>query len=69
LVTLDGKFSARTNALGAFEFASVAAGAHTLTVLQDDLPLPWTLETEQKITASISTRATTRIDIGAKRPR
>lgn len=69
LVTLDGKFSARTNASGAFEFASVAAGVHTLTVLQDDLPLPWTLDTEQKITASISTRATTRIDIGAKRMR
>jgi len=67
LVTLDGKFSTRTNAFGGFEFPSVVSGQHTLSVLQDDLPLPWSVDTDQKITAPISTRDTTHIDIGAKR--
>ena len=69
LVVLDGRFSVRTNAFGAFGFPNVASGPHTLTVLQDDLPLPWTVDTEQKINAPVSTRDTFRIDIGAKRMR
>ncbi|MBL8524071.1 MAG: hypothetical protein JNN20_10305 [Betaproteobacteria bacterium] len=69
LVTLDGKFSTRTNAFGGFEFPTVVSGAHTLTVLQDDLPLPWTVDTEQKINAVVSTRDITRINIGARRMR
>lgn len=69
LVTLDGKFSMRTNATGGFEFPAVVSGAHTLTVLQDDLPLPWTLDSDRKIEAPVSTRDITRIDIGAKRLR
>lgn len=69
LIMLDGKFATRTNSFGGFEFASVASGAHILTVLQDDLPLPWTVDTEQRISAPVTTRGTTRIDIGAKRPR
>lgn len=69
LVTLDGKFSTRTNAFGGFEFPTVVSGAHTLTVLQDDLPLPWTIDTEQKINAAVSTRDVTRVNIAAKRLR
>ncbi len=67
LVMLDGKFSTRTNAYGGFEFPSVVAGPHVVTVLQDDLPLPWTVDAERKINAPVSTRGNTRIDIGAKR--
>ncbi len=72
LVVLDGKFGVRTNAFGDFEFPSVVSGQHTLSVLQDDLPLPWTVDMDQKnqkISAPVSTRDTTRVDIGAKRPR
>lgn len=69
LVTLDGRFSTRTNAFGAFEFSNVVSGPHTLSVLQDDLPLPWTVDTDRKITAPVSTRDTTHVDIGAKRIR
>lgn len=69
LVILDGKFSIRTNAYGGFEFPNVVSGPHNLTVLPDDLPLPWTLDTEQKIMAPVSTRSSTRVDIGAKRMR
>jgi len=67
LVVLDGKFTTRTNAFGAFEYPNVASGPHVLTVLQDELPLSWTIDTERKITARVSTRETTHIDIGAKR--
>ena len=69
LVVLDGKFSTRTNAFGEFVFPNVVSGQHRLNVLQDNLPLPWTVDTDQKIIATVSTRDTTRIDIGAKRMR
>ncbi len=67
LVILDGKFSTRTNTDGFFEFPRVVSGQHTLAVLQDDLPLPWSVDTERKINAVLSTRETIRVDIGAKR--
>ena len=67
VVMLDGKFTTPTNSQGAFEFPAVAAGAHSITVLADDLPLPWTLEPERKFNAPVTTRGNTRIDIGAKR--
>lgn len=69
LVILDSRYSTRTNAFGGFEFPSVVSGSHILTVLQDDLPLPWTVDTEQKIMAPVSTRDVSRVDIGAKRMR
>lgn len=69
LVLLDGKYSTRTNAFGSFEFISVVAGSHLLVVVQDDLPLPWSLDSDQRINAPVSTRDVTRIDIGAKRSR
>ncbi len=67
VVLLDGKFSVRTDASGNFEFANVVAGSHSLTVMQDDLPLPWTVDSEQKIPANVSTRDVTRVEVGAKR--
>ena len=67
LVMLDGKFATRTNAYGGFEFPSVISGPHVITVLQDDLPLPWSVEPERKINAPVSTRDVTRVDIGARR--
>ena len=41
---LNGRFAARTNSEGRFEFASVAAGSHVLTVVPDNLPLPWVVQ-------------------------
>ncbi len=64
---LDEKFTNPTNAPGGFEFPAVAAGAHFISVLPDDLPLPWLLEPEQKFGAPATTRGNTRIDIAAKR--
>ena len=69
LVMLDGKFSVRTNASGNFEFPNVVSGRHTLSVLPDDLPLPWSVDSEQSISTTVTTRGTTHIDIGARRIR
>jgi hypothetical protein len=36
-------------------------------VVQDDLPLPWTMDVDRRYDAPVSTRGITRIDMGAKR--
>jgi hypothetical protein len=65
-VVLDGRFSTRTNAQGAFEFAFVAAGEHSLTVVADNLPLPW-FAPEAPIKFGVQTRGVTQLDVPAKK--
>jgi SdrD B-like domain len=67
VVVLDGRYSTRTDAIGNYQFSDVASGPHALTVVQDDLPLPWTMDTDRRYDAPVSTRGTTRIEMGAKR--
>lgn len=67
VVLLDGRYSTRTDAAGNYQFADVASGAHALTVVQDDLPLPWTINSERRYLVNVSTRGTARVDIGARR--
>jgi SdrD B-like domain len=64
-VLLDGRFSTETDRLGRFEFPYVAAGAHTITVVSDNLPLPWSIPDEGKQTIRVFTRDQTRVVIGA----
>ena len=64
-VLLDGRFSAQTDNLGRFEFAYVAEGAHVITVISDNLPLPWTLDKEGRTELRVFTRDTTNVEIGA----
>ncbi len=69
-VILDGRYAVRTDSQGRFEFQDVAVGAHTLTVMPDNLPLPWYIDeasTEQGI--EVRVREDLRIDIPASRPR
>lgn len=40
-VVLDGRFSTRTDAAGRYEFPWVSAGEHTVQVMPDNMPLPW----------------------------
>lgn len=40
-VILDGRFAARTDAQGRYEFPWVVAGEHTVQVQPDNVPLPW----------------------------
>lgn len=66
-VLLDGRFAAQTDALGRFEFAYVAAGSHVLTVISDNLPLPWGLLKDGRTEIRVFTRDSTTVNIGATR--
>jgi len=68
-VVLDGQFSVQTDANGRFDFPSVAAGHHVITVQPDNLPLPWTLSNSGRAEVEVSTRDRTEINIGALRIR
>ncbi|MGO9513891.1 MAG: hypothetical protein ACLP2F_09655 [Steroidobacteraceae bacterium] len=68
-VVLDGRFSAQTDATGRFDFPVVATGHHVITVISDNLPLPWTLVNEGRTEVEVSTRGRTDISIGAQRLR
>jgi len=68
-VVLDGRFSVQTDASGRFSFPVVAAGHHVISVVQDNLPLPWTLVNEGRTELVVTTRGRTDIAIGAQRPR
>jgi SdrD B-like domain len=64
-VQLNGRFSVDTDAQGRFEFPYVAAGAHTIQVVSDNLPLPWALAGEGKQTIRVNTRDQVRVVFGA----
>ncbi|GAB2494700.1 carboxypeptidase-like regulatory domain-containing protein [Arenimonas alkanexedens] len=69
-VLLDGRFSVRTDSQGNFEFPRVAVGSHTITVVPDNLPLPWFLdEGNNARTIDVEVREAARVDIGARRQR
>ncbi|MGA8515922.1 MAG: hypothetical protein WB821_14245, partial [Burkholderiaceae bacterium] len=67
-VLLDGRYAVQTDAQGRFEFAYVVAGPHVLTVISDNLPLPWVLEQDGRTALRIYTRETTTIDLAASKP-
>ena len=68
-VVLDGRFSVQTNAAGRFSFPVVATGHHVITVVADNLPLPWVLIGDGRRETEVTTRDRTVISIGAQRPR
>jgi hypothetical protein len=68
-VLLDGRFSVQTDAAGRFNFSSVAAGHHVITVVSDNLPLPWALINQGRAEFDLSTRGRTQLSIAAQRPR
>jgi len=67
-VILDGRYQVRTDAQGRYEFPAVAAGHHTLTVMPDNLPLPWVLPADGHFEIEVETRHHARRDVGARRP-
>lgn len=67
-VLLDGRFYARTDQSGRFEFPLVAVGVHTITIVPDNLPLPWAVA-EPKFEVLVSARSTSNLEIGARRLR
>ena len=68
-VVLDGRFSVQTDANGRFDFPVVATGHHVVTVISDNLPLPWALVNGGRTEVDVTTRGRTDISIGAQRPR
>ncbi len=66
-ILLDNKFPVRTDIQGRFEFSLVTAGPHVLTVVPDNLPLPWTVEGTAGRQIIVRLRETTTIEIGASR--
>jgi hypothetical protein len=68
-IILDGLYATRTDPQGRFEFPQVAAGKHVLTVVPDNLPLPWNVGNGGKVEIVVRTRETTNVDIGASRRR
>ncbi len=68
-VVLDGRFSVQTDAGGRFDFPVVATGHHVITVVSDNLPLPWALANGGRTEVEVSTRDRTELSIGAQRPR
>ncbi|MGH8076060.1 MAG: carboxypeptidase-like regulatory domain-containing protein, partial [Lysobacter sp.] len=69
-VILDGRYSVRTDNAGNFEFPRVATGVHTLSVVSDNLPLPWSFdEATAQRSIQVTVRQAARVEIGARRPR
>lgn len=66
-VTVDGRYSVRTDANGRYEFPLVATGSHEITVVADTLPLPWSFDQPQQ-TITVGTRSDVELDVGATRP-
>ena len=67
VVILDGRYSTRTDSAGRFDFPAVASGNHELTVVPDNLPLPWTVAGDGHVQVEVRTRDHTDVSIGAKR--
>jgi hypothetical protein len=68
-VMLNGRFAARTDAAGRFEFAPVVAGNHSLTVVPDNLPLAWTVPLDARFDVRVGVRGSTRVELPARRQR
>lgn len=68
-VVLDGRFSVQTDTNGRFIFPVVATGRHVVTVVADNLPLPWSLLNGGRAQIEVTTRDRTQVDIAAQRPR
>ncbi|MFZ3323971.1 MAG: carboxypeptidase-like regulatory domain-containing protein [Usitatibacter sp.] len=66
-IVLDGRFSTRTDKDGRFEFPLLAAGPHNITVIPDNLALPYSVTGEGKRQVMIRTRETTNLDIAASK--
>jgi hypothetical protein len=68
-VILDGRYSTRTDGEGRFEFPAVASGRHQITVVPDNLPLPWMLVNDGRVEFDVPVRGTVTLDIPAQRMR
>ncbi len=69
-VILDGRYAVRTDSQGRFEFQDVAVGEHRLTVVADNLPLPWFIdEAQAERSIEVRVRESLQVEIPAARAR
>jgi len=68
-VVLDGRYTTRTDGEGRFEFPAVATGRHRITVVPDNLPLPWVPFGDGRYDVDVSVRDSVTVDIPAQRVR
>ena len=66
-VYLDQRYQAVTDRDGSYEFESVSAGKHTLSLALEDLPLPWGLLDETPLKAQVGVRQTSTVDFGLRK--
>jgi hypothetical protein len=69
VVLLNGRFAVRTDASGRFEFPTVVAGNHSLSVVSDNLPLAWNVPTEARFDVRVGVRGQSQIELPARRQR
>jgi hypothetical protein len=67
-VILDGRFGTRTDKDGRFEFPLLASGAHAITIIPDNLALPYSIPGEGRREVIVHTRETTTLEVAAKKP-
>ena len=68
-VILDGRYSVRTDAQGRYEFPAVAAGNHRITVMPDNVPLPWLMVNDGRVDINVPVRDNVIVDVPAQRMR
>ncbi|HTS54819.1 MAG TPA: hypothetical protein VMH26_16225 [Burkholderiales bacterium] len=68
-IVLDGRFSARTDAQGRFEFPAVGPGEHVIAVVPDNLPLPWSVAGDGRVNVQVRVRDQTQVDIPVRQLR
>lgn len=66
-IVLDGRFAARTDSQGRFEFPAVVAGPHTLQIEPDNVPLPWSPVTRERLNVEVPVRGTATLDFPLQR--
>ena len=62
-IYLDSRFPVTTDAQGRFSFPAVAPGTHSLRILNEALPLPWSVDDQHPPTANVPLRGDAEVDI------
>jgi hypothetical protein len=68
-IVLDGRFVARTDPQGRYDFPWVAAGPHLVQIQTDNIPLPWSPLLRDAVPVTIGVRGTALADFALQRDR
>jgi hypothetical protein len=62
-VYLDGRYPVTTDAQGRFGFGMVSPGSHRLRILNEALPLPWSIDDQRPPVADVPLRGEANVEI------